>query len=120
VDRRGGVAAGESPTAFRPVIAWENDGMVFRYLRQWIEDGHTKAGQPLTAAQRRTLDVLDSIVARQDLRVEFSLAPGQIYFTNNRWVLHNRTAFTDFPEPERRRHLVRLWLRARSEYAQPR
>jgi hypothetical protein len=32
-------------------------------------------------------------------------------FVNNRWLLHNRTAFADHPEPERRRHLVRLWLR---------
>ena len=31
---------------------------------------------------------------------------------NNRWILHNRTAFEDHPEPERRRHLVRLWLRS--------
>jgi hypothetical protein len=31
-------------------------------------------------------------------------------FVNNRWILHNRTAFEDHPEPERRRHYVRLWL----------
>jgi alpha-ketoglutarate-dependent taurine dioxygenase len=119
VDRRGGIRSGESPTAYRPVIAWEDDGMVFRYLRHWIEVGHEKAAQPLTTAQRRALDVLDAVVARPELRVEFTLTPGQIYFTNNRWVLHNRTAFDDYPEPERRRHLVRLWLRARSEHAQP-
>jgi alpha-ketoglutarate-dependent taurine dioxygenase len=118
VDRRGGTRSGESATAYRPVIAWENGGMVFRYLRQWIEVGHEKAAEPLTPAQRRALDVLDAIVARPELRVEFSLTPGQIYFTNNRWVLHNRTAFTDHPQPERRRHLVRLWLRARSEHAE--
>jgi alpha-ketoglutarate-dependent taurine dioxygenase len=46
-----------------------------------------------------------------ELRVEFLLGPGQMLFANNRWTLHNRTAFEDYPEPERRRHLVRLWLR---------
>jgi hypothetical protein len=35
---------------------------------------------------------------------------GEMLFLNNRWLLHNRTAFQDYPEPERRRHLVRLWL----------
>lgn len=30
--------------------------------------------------------------------------------TNNRWILHNRTAFEDHAEPELRRHYVRLWL----------
>ena len=49
---------------------------------------------------------------RPALRAEFALEPGQVYFINNRWILHNRTAFEDHPEPERRRHLVRLWLEA--------
>jgi hypothetical protein len=31
---------------------------------------------------------------------------------NNYTVLHARTKFTEFPEPERRRRLVRLWLDA--------
>ncbi len=48
------------------------------------------------------------------LRAEFSLEPGQMCFVNNRWVLHNRTAFQDHPDPERRRHLVRLWLEAKN------
>ena len=117
VDRRGGVLAGESPTVERPVIAWENGDLVLRYLRHWIEVGHEKAGQSLTPQQQRALDTLDAVVARPELRVEFSLQPGQIYFTNNRWILHNRTAFSDHPEPQRRRHLVRLWLRARSGHA---
>jgi alpha-ketoglutarate-dependent taurine dioxygenase len=46
--------------------------------------------------------------------VEFTLKPGEILFFNNRWLLHNRTSFVDFEEPERRRHLVRLWLQAHS------
>ena len=30
---------------------------------------------------------------------------------NNRVMAHRRTTFHDWPEPERKRHLVRLWLR---------
>jgi len=44
------------------------------------------------------------------LRVDFVLKPGDMLFINNRWIFHNRTAFEDHAEPERRRHLVRLWL----------
>jgi alpha-ketoglutarate-dependent taurine dioxygenase len=61
-------------------------------------------------------DQLDEIALRPylpdvlDLRAEFTMQPGEMFFINNRWVLHNRTAFEDHPEPERRRHLVRLWL----------
>ena len=110
VDRRGGLRPGETPTAFFPVMEWRDGELLFRYLRYWIQAGHEKIGQPLTSAQLRALDVLDEVLRRRDLMAEFSLEPGDIYFINNRWILHNRTAFEDWPELERRRHLVRLWL----------
>lgn len=111
VDRRGGVRPGEPATVSRPVFAGGGDELLIRYLRYWIEAGHLKAGKPLTADQSEALDILDAVLNRPELRVEFVLQPGQIYLLNNRWTLHNRTAFTDAAEPERRRHLVRLWLR---------
>jgi alpha-ketoglutarate-dependent taurine dioxygenase len=112
VDRRGGVRDGESPTVLHPVIERAGPEPLFRYLRYWIESGHAKAGEQLAPAQRAALDHLDEVLNRPALRAEFSLEPGQVYFLNNRWVLHNRTALEDHPEPERRRHLVRLWLEA--------
>jgi alpha-ketoglutarate-dependent taurine dioxygenase len=118
VDRRGGVRDGEAPTVLRPVITGEGPELTYRYLRYWIEAGHDRAREPLTAAQRHALDVLDEVLQRPALRAEFSLEPGQVYFINNRWILHNRTAFEDHPEPERRRHLVRLWLEARKARGQ--
>ena len=39
------------------------------------------------------------------------LRHGEMLFANNRWILHNRTAFEDHPEPELRRHFIRLWLK---------
>ena len=47
------------------------------------------------------------------LRVEFAMRPGDMLFANNRWLLHNRTAFEDHPEPGRKRFLKRLWLETR-------
>jgi hypothetical protein len=35
----------------------------------------------------------------------------------NAVILHARTEYQDFPEPERKRHLLRLWLTARSGFA---
>ena len=39
-----------------------------------------------------------------------ALEPGDMQFVHNHTLLHDRTAFEDWPEPERRRHLLRLWL----------
>jgi alpha-ketoglutarate-dependent taurine dioxygenase len=113
VDRRGGVRAGESPTAQWPVMALSGSDILYRYLRTWIEAGHHKAGVPLTGEQTSALDALDQTLTRADLRVEFVLRPGDMLWINNRWILHNRTAFEDHAAPELRRHYVRLWLRKR-------
>jgi hypothetical protein len=110
VDRRGGIRPGEGPTALVPVLGEDNRGLLIRYLRFWIEAGHEKAGVPLTAAQAGALDALDGVAGDPRLRVEFTLKPGEMLFVNNRWIFHNRTAFEDFDDPERRRHYVRLWL----------
>jgi alpha-ketoglutarate-dependent taurine dioxygenase len=114
VDRRGGIREGQTPTIRFPVFTAQGSELIVRYLRYWIEAGHEKVGQPLTAAQRAALDTLDAVLNRRELRVEFDLKPGDMYFINNRWTLHNRTAFEDHPDPERRRHLVRLWLQQKS------
>jgi alpha-ketoglutarate-dependent taurine dioxygenase len=111
-DRRGGLRPGEAPTARFPVVQGDGGELLYRYLRYWVQAGHDRVGAPLTSEQVRALDVLDGVLARPDLRAEFALEPGDMFFINNRWVLHNRTAFEDHPEPERRRHLVRLWLRS--------
>ena len=42
---------------------------------------------------------------------QLDFMPGDIQFLNNGLVAHTRTAFTDWPEKERRRHLLRIWLR---------
>jgi alpha-ketoglutarate-dependent taurine dioxygenase len=113
MDRRGGVRPGEAPTAQFPILYRDGPELVCRYLRYWVETGHEKAAAPLTPEQVRALDVLDGVLAEPDLRVEFSLKPGDMFFVNNRWIFHNRTAFEDHPDSERRRHLVRLWLKKR-------
>jgi len=114
VDRRGGVRPGEEPTIQEPILAWHGRELSYRYLRYWIHSGHEKAGCPLTPEQIHALDVLDGVLRERALAAEFMLQPGQMLFINNRWILHNRTAFEDYPETERRRHYVRLWLRAHS------
>jgi hypothetical protein len=39
-----------------------------------------------------------------------NLMPGDIQFLHNHTILHARSAYEDWPEAERKRHLLRLWL----------
>lgn len=110
-DRRGQFKAGEAPTSQFPIFRWNGSELTIRYLYYYIQVGHERAGKKLTTDQKEALEVVEGLLRRADFRVEFNLQPGQMLFTNNRWILHNRTAFEDYPDPERQRHYVRLWLR---------
>lgn len=83
-------------------------GATFRYMRYWIETGQERAGQPLTARQRRALDLLDELLERDDHVVRCRLERGDMLFVNNRVLAHNRTAFHD--TPTNRRRLQRMWI----------
>lgn len=108
-DRRGQFRPGEPELMVAPVFRWDGRELDTRYLHYYITEGH-KQSNDLTDAQVAALDAVVEIVSRPEMRVEFSLDPGQMLFTNNHWILHNRTAFEDDPDPEKRRHYVRLWL----------
>ena len=38
--------------------------------------------------------------------------PGDVQLVQNHTILHDRTGFEDWPQPDKRRHLLRLWLAA--------
>ena len=110
-DRRGQEGTGERPIARRRLFTRYGGDLSMRYMAYYIEVGQERAGEDLTPAQGRLLEAVEEVLARPGMRVEFDLRPGQMLFTNNHWILHNRTAFTDHPEAAERRHYVRLWLR---------
>jgi alpha-ketoglutarate-dependent taurine dioxygenase len=56
--------------------------------------------------------VLDQLNSDARFRVTMDLRRGDMQFLNNHIILHSRTAYEDYPEPERRRDLIRLWLDA--------
>jgi hypothetical protein len=64
---------------------------------------------PLTAEQKEAIAAYRSIVA--EVAVDIAFQAGDIQFLANQVTLHSRRAFEDWPEPHRRRHLLRLWLR---------
>ena len=113
-DRRGQFKEGEKPVFEAPVFRWDAQGLHIRYLYYYIQVGQERMDEPFSPAQARALAAVEDTLAREDLHVEMLLEPGQMLFTSNHWLLHNRTSFEDHPEPEKRRHLVRLWLSYRN------
>jgi hypothetical protein len=110
-DRRGEVAPGEAPYFTIPVFNWHEGRMSAIYHRPYIDSAQRFEGAPrLSARQNEALDLLDQLANDPRLHLLMTLEPGDIQLVHNHVLLHDRMAFEDWPEPDRRRHLLRLWL----------
>jgi alpha-ketoglutarate-dependent taurine dioxygenase len=67
----------------------------------------------LTDDQVAALDLVDELANSPEFVLNMRFRVGDIQFLNNYCVLHARTDYEDWPEPERKRDLLRLWLVAR-------
>ena len=54
---------------------------------------------------------MDALCKDPAFHLDMAFEPGDMQFLNNYVVLHSRGEYEDWPEPERKRHLLRLWLR---------
>lgn len=110
-DRRGEVPSGSKPYFEIPVFNWHDGLLSTIYQRQYIESAQRFPDAPrLTPAKREALDLFDALCNDPALHLMAELRPGDIQFVHNHSLLHDRTAFEDWPDPQRRRHLLRLWL----------
>jgi hypothetical protein len=109
--RWGEVGAGLKPYYGVPVFSPSAGHMVTRYVRSSIRKAQLMAEVPrLSPAQEEALDYFDSLTNDPTIHLSMEFKPGDIQMLCNHWILHSRTSYVDWPEPERRRHLLRLWL----------
>jgi hypothetical protein len=64
----------------------------------------------LTPEQIALLDEMDNIFLTPGLPLEMDFRPGDIQWLLNYTALHSRTAYVEYKQPEKKRHLLRLWL----------
>lgn len=110
-DRRGEVPAGMKPYFEIPVFSWHEGFLTAIYQRQYIDSAQRFPEAPrLTPDRVAALDLFDALANDPAVCLRMRLEPGDMQFVHNHTLLHDRTGFTDWPEPARRRHLLRLWL----------
>lgn len=90
----------------------EVDGQIsIRFVRSIINEARVVLDDPLTDEEEAALEFIESVARRDGVTLDMGFQEGDIQICNNHLVLHSRTAFTDHEEPERKRHLLRLWLK---------
>jgi hypothetical protein len=97
-----------------PIVRRDGDRIASFFIPWYIRRAQGLPGVPdLTPEQDELLRLYEATANRPDLYLDMDFRPGDMQWIRNAVVLHKRTAYVDWPEPERRRHLLRLWLAAR-------
>lgn len=104
-------AAGDPRVAAEPVFETDGGTLLARWNHALIESGEALAGAPLDAEGREALAAMRAVAEAPERSVEFTIERGQLQYLDNRQFAHSRTHFRDADEPERKRHLIRIWVR---------
>jgi hypothetical protein len=111
VDRRGEVPERKAPFYEAPVFNEHAGYLSVLYSRLHIGSSQRfPEARRLTAEDVEALDMFAELAGDAELRLDMSFMPGDIQFLHNHTILHARTGYEDWPEAERKRHLLRLWL----------
>ena len=97
----------------RPICTERGDGLNTFFIPWYIRRAQDLADVPaLTAEQEATVRILESTANDPELYLDMEFRPGDVQLLKNAAILHKRTSYEDWDAPERKRHLLRLWLAA--------
>jgi hypothetical protein len=114
-DRRGEVPEGKAAFYEAPVFN-PHDGPKGHYVSVLYSRLHIGSAQRFTEARRlapediEALDMFGDLAGDPELRLDMNFMPGDVQILHNHTILHARSAYEDWPDIERKRHLLRLWL----------
>jgi len=109
-DRQREFHPGEPATFSAPLFIRDGERLHARLSLHQIRGGYALRGgmdNETTAA----VEAIREVFADPALQFQFRLQAGDIQYVANREVGHSRTEFRDHAEADRRRLLIRLWLR---------
>ncbi|MBT5048460.1 MAG: TauD/TfdA family dioxygenase [Rhodospirillaceae bacterium] len=102
-----------------PIFIDHGDAVSCHYNPSPIDRSVERAGVQLTETEAAAVRFVAEVAARPGIYLDMKLQPGDIQLLNNHVIMHGRTDYEDYPESERRRHLLRLWLRSPNARKQP-
>jgi len=110
-DKKNENAEDKNQTQFEPIFQFVKNELIFKYQRELIFTGHEKAKQPLTQIQIKAIEFLEDVLNNSNQVATYGLKSGDMMFSNNRWLIHDRTSFEDFEDEKLKRLLFRTWIR---------
>ncbi len=111
MDRRGEVGPGQDPYSMTPVFTWCDNQLSTYFVGRYIESASRfEEAPPLTVQQVDAMKQFEDLTNDPALHMNMEFKPGDVQLVYNHTLLHDRTAYIDWQEDHRKRHLLRLWL----------
>ena len=103
-----------SPVHFtRPICRTQGSRLNTFFIPWYIRRAQELPEVPrMTEEQGAALEALEATANDPALYLDMEFRPGDIQLLKNSVILHKRTEYDDWDEPDRKRHLLRLWLAA--------
>ena len=119
-DRKGEVPPGKQPFFEIPVLNFHKGYLSINYSDNYYFASQRHPEVPrLTPAHLEAIREFNALAASDELRVDYVLEQGDIQILSNHSVLHSRGGFVDHEDPDKKRHLLRLWLAPEDERPLP-
>ncbi|MER6975621.1 TauD/TfdA family dioxygenase [Streptomyces carpinensis] len=114
LDRREEQTPEERPYSTVPLACWQAGKLSMRYNRTYLESAQRFPDVPrLAPADVELFDLIDELAESPALRLDVDFEAGDLLLLSNHAILHSRTGYEDFDEPDLKRHVLRLWLTLR-------
>ena len=110
-DRQHEHAPDDKQLTYKPICEPAERGIHIRFSRRLLKFGYQLADGDMDDPTRAAITSFGEILDRTGLGKAFTFERGQVQFVNNRRLGHRPEANGDWPRPERKRRLTRLWGR---------
>lgn len=95
----------------QPIYSYADGRFSSRYIKTHILSAQEFPDVPrLTQNQIAAMSAIDLLAMDRNYHYSMMFEPGDFQFINNHVTYHSRTGFEDYDEPDRKRHLLRMWL----------
>jgi len=111
-DWRGEEPEGEQPWFSLPMLSESRGRVTARIISRTYFESAARFGDEyrVKPSQLEALNAVQEIANRPEMMLAMNFQEGDIQLINNHMTLHARTAYEDYDEPDRQRHLLRMWI----------
>ncbi|NKB58462.1 MAG: TauD/TfdA family dioxygenase [Alphaproteobacteria bacterium] len=109
-DRRDEIPPGMTPYYKIPIFNYHQGYFSASIEPTYIGSAHrfAECGE-MTPAQKEAMDVSQALAA--EMRFDMGFSRGDMQFLNNHVIFHTRRGYKDHDDPDKKRHLLRVWLK---------